>query len=541
MTSSVIDRGDGLPLTLPDLWRRNAAARGEALLLVCDDERLTYAEADARSARLAKALIGAGARKGSHIALLLPNNADFVVATLATLRIGAVLLPLSTLSTPDEIAWLLANSDTEYLVAARRYRSQDFAAILAQALPGFDPASAAELARADLPWLRRIWFAGAGEGEASLAALEREAAGVSDAVLSAAEARVSPADRGVIIHTSGSTSRPKGVIHSQGAMIRHLDNINRIRGLGPGEILFSPSPWFWVAGFGYCLFGTLVAAAQMVCSNAVEAAAVLDVLERERPTMCVGYAPGTQRLADDPSFARRDLGSMQRGILHPIMPPDVRARDPDLRHSIYGMSEVFGGLTMSADESDQPEHRRGSVGSLLPGYEAKVVDPESLAERAPGEIGELWLRSPLMMEGYYGRLRSEVFEPDGWWRTGDLCRIDAEGFFYVAGRMGGMIKTAGANVAPGEVEAVLRALTGALQCLVLGIADPQRGEAVVGVVVAADFDEAELRRRLGEKLSSYKVPRHILHLAEAELPLLSSGKVDLPALKRLVEERAGAR
>jgi acyl-CoA synthetase (AMP-forming)/AMP-acid ligase II len=107
--------------------------------------------------------------------------------------------------------------------------------------------------------------------------------------------------------------------------------------------------------------------------------------------------------------------------------------------------------------------------------------------------------------------------------------------------MGGMIKTAGANVAPGEVEAVLRALTGALQCLVLGIADPQRGEAVVGVVVAADFDEADLRRRLGEKLSSYKVPRHILHLAEAELPLLSSGKVDLPALKRLVEERAGAR
>jgi acyl-CoA synthetase (AMP-forming)/AMP-acid ligase II len=536
----MIDVGDGLPLTLPALWRRNADARGDALLLVCDDERLTYAEADARSARIAKGLITAGARKGSHVALLLPNNSDFVVAMLAALRIGAVLLPLSTLSTADEIAWLLAHSDAEYLIAARRYRSQDFGAILSQALPGFDPASGTDLWRADMPWLRRIWFAGAGDGNGSLAVLERDGAGLDDGLLRAAEARVSPADRGVIIHTSGSTSRPKGVIHTHGAMIRHLDNTNRIRGLVPGEILFSPSPWFWVAGFGYCLFGTVVAGAQMLCSNAVEAAAVLDVLERERPTMCVGYAPGTQRLADDPSFARRDLSSMRRGILHPIMPPHVRAGDPDLRHSIYGMSEAFGGLTMSADESDQPEHRRGSVGSLLPGYEAKVVDPETLSERASGEVGELWLRSPLMMEGYYGRLRSEIFEPDGWWRTGDLCRIDADGFFYVAGRMGGMIKTAGANVAPGEVEAVLRTLTGAMQCIVLGIPDPQRGEVVMAVVVSAAFDEEALRREAAAKLSSYKVPRRILQLEDAELPLLSSGKVDLPALKALIQERVSA-
>jgi acyl-CoA synthetase (AMP-forming)/AMP-acid ligase II len=322
-----------------------------------------------------------------------------------------------------------------------------------------------------------------------------------------------------------------------GAMIRHHDNTKRIRGMGPGDILFSPSPWFWVAGFGYCLFGTVVAGSQMLCSNAAEAAAVLDVLERERPTMCVGYAPATQRLADDPSFARRDLSSMQRGILHPIMPPDVRACDPDLRHSIYGMSEAFGGLTMSPDESDQPEHRRGSLGQLLPGYEAKIVAPTTLGELPRGEVGELWIRSPLMMEGYYGRLRSEIFEPDGWWRTGDLCRIDADGFFYIAGRMGGMIRTAGANVAPGEVEAVLRTLTGAMQCIVLGLPDPERGEVVAAVVVDAEFDEDGLKREAGKRLSGYKVPRRILRFTDCELPLLSSGKVDLAALKDLVRYR----
>jgi acyl-CoA synthetase (AMP-forming)/AMP-acid ligase II len=538
MTSAAIDTGDGLPLALPALWRRNADARGDALLLVCDDERLTYAEADRRSARIAKGLIAAGAGKGAHVALLLPNGADFVVLMLATLRIGAVLVPLSTLSSPDEIAWLLAHSDSQFVVATPRYRSQDFAAILVQALPGLDVAGAPELRRADVPWLRRIWFAGEAGGEDwSLGALEGMGEAVDDGLLAAAEARVSPADRGVIIHTSGSTSKPKGVIHTQGAMIRHLDNTNRIRGMSPGDVLFSPSPWFWVAGFGYCLFGTVVAGAQLLCSNAVDAAAVLDVLERERPTMCVGYAPATQRLADDPSFARRDLSSMQRGILHPIMPPNVRAREPDLRHSIYGMTEAFGGLTMSPDESDQPEHRRGSLGQLLPGYEARIVDPTGLADLPRGEVGELWIRSPLMMEGYYGRLRSDVFEPDGWWRTGDLCRIDADGFFYIAGRIGGMIKTAGANVAPAEVEAVLRTLTGAMQCIVLGLPDPNRGEVVAAVVVGVEFDEDSLRREAGAKLSSYKVPRRILRLTDAELPLLSSGKVDMPALKDLIRSR----
>ncbi|MBW8753724.1 MAG: acyl--CoA ligase [Sphingomonadales bacterium] len=537
MTSAAIDAGDGLPLTLPALWRRNAEVRGDALLLVCDDERLSYAEAEHRSAQIAKGLIAAGAGKGSHVALLLPNGADFVVAMLAVMRIGAVLLPLSTLSTPDEIGWLLANSDSEYLIATPRYRSQDFTAILPQALRGLDLAGDAELRRTDTPWLRRIWFTGEVAGDWSLAALEAMGGATDNDLLAAAEARVFPADRAVIIHTSGSTSRPKGVIHAHGALIRHLDNINRIRGLTPDDILFSPSPWFWVAGFAYCLFGTVVAGAQMVCSNAAEPARVLDVLERERPTMCVGYAPGTQRLADDPSFTGRDLSSMRRGILHPIMPPEVRARDPDLRHSIYGMSEVAGALTMSADESDQPEHRRGSVGTLLPGFEVRIVDPESLEERTAGEVGELWIRSPLMMEGYYGRSRSQVFEPDGWWRSGDLCRIDAEGFFYVAGRLGDMIKTAGANVAPAEVEAVLRKLTGAQQCIVFGLPDATRGEAVVAVVVGGASDEAALQAQAAAKLSRYKVPRSIVGLAESELPLLSSGKVDLPALKRLVQAR----
>lgn len=530
------------PQTMPALWQRQVEARGDALLTVCDDERLTYAEVDVRSRRLAKGLIAAGAGKGAHVALLFANSPDFIVSMLAAARIGAVTVPLSTLSTPDELGWLLRHSDAALLLAARRFRSQDFGEALPRAVGSLDFAAPPPLRSPAAPWLRRICFAGAPPRGAhpdwSIASLEILGETIDDSLLAAAEERVSPGDRFVIIHTSGSTGNPKGVVHSHGTLIRHLTNVNQVRTLTESDILFATSPWFWVAGFAFGLLGTLVAGSRIVCSNAVEPARVLDFVERERPTMSNGYAPAMLRYARDPSFASRDFSSMRRGNLHPIMPPDVRPADMDLRHNIYGMTEVGGALTMSADETDQPEHRRGSLGRLLPGFEARIIDPDSLVEMPGGEMGELWLRGPLMMEGYYGKPRSEVFEVDGWWRSGDLCRIDADGFFYIEGRRGDMIKTAGANVAPREVEALLRNLTGAAHCIVLGLPDRERGEIVVAVVVGdEEADEAALIAAAAEKLSRYKVPRRIVWLAESELPMLSSGKIDMAALKTLLLTR----
>jgi acyl-CoA synthetase (AMP-forming)/AMP-acid ligase II len=203
------------------------------------------------------------------------------------------------------------------------------------------------------------------------------------------------------------------------------------------------------------------------------------------------------------------------------------------------MSEVGGALTLSGDESDLPERLRGSFGSLAPGFEARIVDPDTGRDCAAGEVGELWVRGPFVMEGYYGRPRSEVFEPEGWWRTNDLGRFDAEGFFFFTGRRGDMIKTSGANVAPREVEGVLRELTGKT-CLVLGVPDAKRGQLVVGVVVAendGEVDEAALQKQLAGKLSSYKVPRRIVRLAQAEVPLMTSAKIDPKRLAAIVQQR----
>jgi len=326
-----------------------------------------------------------------------------------------------------------------------------------------------------------------------------------------------------IVHTSGSTAEPKGVVHTHGALIRHLDNLNQLRRYTADEVLFSNSPFFWIGGFAYSLLGTLVAGAKLVCSNAARAADMLDLLERERPTMVNGFAQSVAHLPHDPSFAKRDLSSIRRGNLHPILPDAVRPKDPALRHAMLGMTETGSVCLTSDDESDQPERRRGSFGRPAPGFETAVVE------------GELRLRGPFLMEGYYGRERCEVFDADGWYRTGDVVRVDDDGFFYFEGRRGDMIKTSGANVSPREVEAAIQDLTG-LSAHVIGIPDDARGQLVAAAIRVPPgrvVDEDALREQLSSRLSSYKVPRRLLLLRDDAVPLLSSGKLDRPALEAL--------
>jgi len=529
VTSAAVDAGDGLPLTIPALLRARVASRGDSVLLACDDDLLTWADAERRSAALARGLLAAGAGKGTHVGILHPNGSAFVVAWLAAARIGAVSVPLSTFSTAAELRVLLRNADVALLLSATSYRSHDYVAALRETVPDLDLGAATPVFTESLPVLRHVFFAEPGESDGGRP--------VEPGGLAAAEAAVCPGDRLTIVHTSGSSGAPKGVIHTHGALIRHLDNLNQLRRYAPGEVLFSNSPFFWIGGLAYSLLGTLVAGGRLVCSNSPHAAGVLDVLERERPTLVNGFAQSVAHLPHDPSFAGRDLSSIRRGNLFPILPDDVRPKSPDLRHAMLGMTETGSVCLVSDDESDQPEHRRGSFGRPAPGFDALVVDPDTGSTCGPHEPGELHLRGPFLMEGYYGRERHEVFDAEGWYRTGDLVVVDDDGFFYFQGRRGDMIKTSGANVSPREVEAAIHELTG-LAAHVIGIADAGRGQLVVAalrVPAGRVVDVDALREKLAGRLSAYKVPRRFLLLGDDAVPVLSSGKLDRPALEALFD------
>lgn len=498
--------------TVAAVLREQVRRRGEHPLLICDSGRLSYAEAHQRSTKLACGLITLGAGKGTHVGVLYPNGPDFIVAMLAAARIGAVVIPFSTFATAPEMATQLAHADVEILLATASYRGHDYRERLAQ------------IDRAGIPLLRHTFF-----DSAPPVAVDSE-------LLEAMEDDVDASDTLAIVYTSGSTSAPKGVVHTHASLLDHQLVLNEIRGLGPTDRLFCNSPFFWIGGIAFSILAVMLAGATLVCSNAVDPGETLDLLEAEKPTMTNGFVGGITSLASHPSLPTRDLSSMRRGNLYPIMAPDVRPADPELRHTMLGMTETGSVITISEDESDQPEHRRGSFGRPAPGFDTKVVD--DTGERVgAGELGELCVRGPFLMQRYYKRSREECFDADGWFHTGDLVRTDADGFVYFIGRRGAMIKTAGANVAPAEVEKAIAKVAG-FAAHVVGIPDAERGQVVAAVVAldeGAVFDEDALRESLKSELSSYKIPRRFAAVPAAEIPVMSSGKVDMPRLTKVFD------
>lgn len=516
--------------TVAKTLRRQAAARPEHALLVCDDERITYAQADHQSARLARGLIALGAGKGTHVGLLYPNGVDFVVAMLAAARIGAVVVPFSTFATARELKEQLVDSDVRILLSAAAFRSHDYVQRLREGVSESDFDCDRALFVATVPQLRHVAVGRDFERVYQLA-------DTVDTTLLALEDDVDGSDVLTIIYTSGTTSAPKGVVHTHAALLDHQKNLNEIRGLTAADKLFCNSPFFWIGGFAFGLLATVVAGSTLVCSNAADPAATLDLLEHEKPTITNGFATAVAHLAAHPSFPARDLSSMRRGNLYPIMAPDVRPVDAELRHNMLGMTEAGSVVLISGDESDQPEERRGSFGKPGPGFETMIVEPDTGRVCGVGEVGELCIRGPYVMQGYYKRSREECFDADGWFHTGDLVRTDADGFMHFAGRLSTMIKTAGANVSPAEVEQAIAKF--GLAAHVVGIPDAERGELVAAVVVMPDaadtFDEAVLRAQLKAELSAYKIPRRYLAVPRAQVPLLPSGKVDTRQLKKLFD------
>lgn len=527
-------------LTLPQVLRQQARTRAHHPLLICDTERISYSEADRQSAQLARGLIALGAGKGTHVGLLYPNGPAFVVGMLAAARIGAVVVPFTTFATARELGEQLVDSDVEILLAASPYRSHDYVRRLREALSDCALQGAERLFSTGAPQLRQvaISYGPGGQRVRDIERLYQLADTVDEALLAAMEDDVDGSDLLTVVYTSGTTSAPKGVVHTHAALLGHQRNLNEIRGLTAQDKLFCNSPFFWIGGFAFALLATVVAGSTLLCSNAVDAGETLDLLEAEKPTMASGFTAGIAHLPRHPTFTARDLSSIRRGNLYPIMAADLRPADPELRHNMLGLTEAGSVVLISDDESDQPEHRRGSFGKPAPGFETKIVDLKTGMMVEAGEVGELCIRGPYVMQRYYKRSREECLDPDSWFHTGDLVRTDRDGFFYFVGRRDSMIKTAGANVSPAQVEKAIARVTGDAVAHVVGLPDAERGQVIAAVIALEDgaaFDEEAVREQLKTELSAYKIPRRFAAIPATDIPLLSSGKVDLRRLKQVFD------
>ena len=280
--------------------------------------------------------------------------------------------------------------------------------------------------------------------------------------------------------------------------------------------------------------------ATLLCEEGFDPDRTLAFLSRERATVVGAWPAMIQALAQHPRLREYDFSCVRGGNLYEVMPPEKRPADLELRTNSLGMTETCGPHVWGDMSVDLPESLRGTFGTAVPGVEHKVVDPETGATLAAGEYGEICVRGYSRCQGLYKREREESFDADGYYHTGDGGWFDAEGHLFFKGRIGDMIKTAGVNVAPREVEIALEALPEVKLAAVVGVPDPVRGQLVVAAVVAEpgqQVDPDAVRARLRDELSAYKVPRHLFVLPHDEVPLTDSGKVHKKRLLELLEPR----
>ena len=500
------------PLTVPALLARAASEHGQHTYLVSPTDRLTYAEAEHRSAVFARRLLHAGVGKGSRVGLFFPNGVDWVVWWLALSRIGALVVPLSTMYTPAELRKVLRLADVGLLIGPLEVLSTDVAERLEAAFGDLAGRKSGDLELTDAPYLRRIVLTGASDREWA-STLDGE---VSEELLASVEAEVSPADLAVVVHTSGSTADPKGVVHTHGTVVRQTSTwpaaVRAVTATDGHVRVLCAMPFFWVGGL-LAATGALHEPTTVLVLPKLDPVVALDMVERERATGVVGWPAFTQRLREHPTFADRDLSSA----------PTLRDGPLDI-----AMTNVPDGF---------PVHRTMSETAGGFAYtEMRIVD-DAGADVADGATGELLIRGIGVMAGYNKRERSDTFDADGWYHTGDrVYRRSGDPRLFYVGRTTDLIKSAGANVSPLEVEAVVAEHPAVTQCLVFGVDDPERDERVCAVVVPEgdDVDVAALAAHARERLSGYKVPTRWAVVSGDRIPTLPSGKFDRKTLRALI-------
>ena len=496
-------RTQGLGAWLP---RRRLRSPDKAAVVYGENQHLTYAQladaAEAFSAVLASRGIGAG----DAVAYLGENSPDFLIALFGATRIGAVFVPVNTRLAGPEIAHVLRDSGARALVHD----------------PAFDDRLDALPSPEQTP--PRIRTGASGQnGEPGLSRL-LDAAGPAPALVVA-----DPATPAAIVYTSGTTGRPKGAVLTHDNLTSVAVNTVIDYDVVSEDVALMISPLFHVASLGMGALPVVLKGATLVLEKGFEAGRALDLVERHRVTMISGVPTTFQLMADHPAWSDSDVSSLRTLTCGGSAVPDRilsawEARGLSFSQG-YGMTETSPGATSLG--SHMTRSKQGSVG--LPHFftEVRVVDEQGLPVPS-GEVGEIQISGPNVFAGYHGlddATRAATTD-DGWFRSGDLGYLDADGYLYVCGRSKDMIISGGENIYPAEVESLIADLPGITGVAVIGIPDDRWGEvplAVVTIAPGAQVDTAAVRAHLDGQVGRYKLPKDVV-IVDA-LPRTASGKV----------------
>ncbi|MGE0484571.1 MAG: AMP-binding protein [Gammaproteobacteria bacterium] len=499
-----------------------ATRHGAREALVAGTRRLSYASLRDEVRACARGLLALGVQPGDKVALLMGNVAEWIVADFAATAIGAVMVGVNTWATARELEHVLAHSDTRVLITTGEFLKADYLAMLDAMQP-----------RAErLPALRDIVLVGPRRhpGCRTWAELLAAGAAIDDATLDAATDAVAPTDIAYLLYTSGSTALPKGVLLQHYALIENMWHIGERQRVTEHDRVWLAVSMFWSFACENALFNVITHGGCLVLQESFEAGAALALIERERCTLFYGTPNMAQALHEHPERAARDLACLRGGATLGSAEQIMRVVELGAREicNIYGLTETYGNCTVT-DAGDPLELRLRSVGRALPGVELRIVDADSGADCAVGEAGEIRVRGYVLTAYFKDPAQTAAaFDEQGYFRTGDLGYLDADGYLYFRGRSKEMVKTGGINVAPIEVEEILLTHPAVKLAYCTGVPDPVRDEVIGAVIVTrpgAEVSAAALIEHCRAALAAYKVPRLVRFAAEDELPLTTTGKL----------------
>jgi fatty-acyl-CoA synthase len=531
-------------LTVGELPGEAARRFGEREALSFRGRRLSF-RALARAVDVAaRGFLDLGIRPGDKVAIWLTNCPEWIVAMFALARIGAVHVPVNTRFRTADVEYVLRQSNAvallthdvsgpvDYLEMARELVEREGAArlpdlerlIVKTGEPGARPSAP----RGTLTWEQLV---AAGE-RGDEAALRRRAAAVRRD------------DTLFIMYTSGTTGFPKGVMRDHSIVPSLFDRYRRLE-TTERDVFINYLPLFHIFGYVDGPLGSMLNGYRQVLTDAFDADLALDLVEREGGTLLDGFETHLRALVEAQEARPRNLGTLRTGIMAMGMASAAalgyRARTvlAPYRHlAAYGITEVGASVTLSFPDSTD-EQACESSGFPVEGFEIRVIDPDGGADQPVGVPGEIVVRTPFVMQGYYRKPEetARAVDADGWFHTGDMGLLRADGYLRFIGRYKDMLKVGGENVDPVEVEGYLAGQAGVQDVAVVGRPDPALSEVPVAFVVrrpGASLTAEELIAACRGRIASFKIPRQVRFVDE--LPMTSSGKVR----KAVLRERARA-
>lgn len=503
---------DARPNTTAECLRQWASARPDHPALRWADGGSTYAELDERTNRLAQALASAGVGKGERVAYLDKNSPDQIELFFASAKLGAIPTPVNYRLAPPEVAQIVADS-----------RAKVFAV-------GAEFVATIRKIENDLDGVHIVVIGEADEGWPSLARWRDSYEPVDPLV------EVGLSDVACQLYSSGTTGRPKGVELTYANLRVGRDLYPEIMGLGPDSVSVVPMPLYHIVGIGWAMAGFWQGATNVLVREVVPEQLVETIIAEQVTHGCI--APVViQLMLSVPGVQDQDWSALE-AILYGGSPisETVLARSVQTFGCRfvqgYGLSESTGTIMYLPAEDHAPDgpnrHRLRACGIPTPGHEAKIVDSVSGEEQPDGVIGEIWVRGPSVMAGYWNRPEqtAEAILPGGWLRTGDAGYRDGDGYFYIHDRLKDMIVSGGENVYPAEVENAIMSHPEVADVAVIGVPHEKWGETPLALVVrvaGAGLTEPDLIAYCRQRLAGFKCPTSVQWLDD--LPRNPSGKI----------------